>query len=626
MTLSETAASNPLASRDDAAALVQAMTAPLVSRFSPGRAFVKLGADAAHFDRRAAWFEGFARPLWALAPLHKGGFAFEHWALFAEGIRNGTNPEHTEYWQPTQNHNQRSVEMAALGFALALAPEKLWDVLDDAARANLVAWLGHIQDVGMADNNWHFFPVMAGLGLSRVGVLIDEESKKRHLDRIDEIYRNEGWYGDGPGGFIDHYNGFALHFYGLIYAAHMRDKDPERSAVYIERATKFAQSFQDWFGADGAALVQGRSLTYRFACAGFWAALAYAGVEALPWGVIRGIWARQIRWWMQKPIFDASGALTVGFGWPNYLMSEEYNSPGSPYWAFKAFLPLALPADHPFWTAEEAPLPQSAEPRMNAAAWMITRREAGDVIALMAGPPRLQMRNAADKYSKFAYSTRFGLCVESDRWMEAGFSGDNILAFSRDGLRYTARSRNIAQHAGDMCLTSHWQAIPEADVHTLQGFSGRWEIRIHRITATEPLHVLESGHAVPTRCGTRRGLSAAADAATCHAVAMQLDTTHTTALADLLSARAAFTLDAAPNTNLISPHAAVPVLGGRIPAGETLLISAIRAFYGAEGQIGHTPSADDVRALLARAGWPESMADGVAAPAAVETLPLLFVG
>ena len=33
MTLSETVASNTLASRDDAAALVQAMTAPLVNRY-----------------------------------------------------------------------------------------------------------------------------------------------------------------------------------------------------------------------------------------------------------------------------------------------------------------------------------------------------------------------------------------------------------------------------------------------------------------------------------------------------------------------------------------------------------------------------------------------------------------
>lgn len=614
---------NPIATRADAAKLLLDLTQPLLSRFSPGRAFVKLGEDAAHFNRQAAWFEGFARPLWGLAPLHAGGGHFAHWDMFREGIRNGTNPEHPEYWQPTSDHNQRSVEMAALGFALAIAPDQLWSGLDETARANLIAWLSEIQHVGMADNNWHFFPVMAGLGLERIGVAIDEESKTRHLDFIDSIYRADGWYGDGPGGYIDHYNGFAIHFYGLIYAAHRRAQDPERAATYIKRATKFAKTFREWFAADGAALVQGRSLTYRFACAGFWAALAYAGVEALPWGEIRGLWARQIRWWMQKPILDATGALTVGYAWPSYLMSEEYNSPGSPYWAFKAFLPLALPDDHPFWTAEETALETSSPPVMNQAAWMITQREAGDVIALMAGPPRLMMRNAADKYAKFAYSTRFGLCVEADRWMEGGFCGDNILAVSRNGLQFTARSRNIDQHAGDGFLTSHWQPIPEAEIHTLQGFAGGWELRLHRITATEKLWVLESGHALPTRAGTRRAMATAFGPATRHGVAMTLDTTHVSALVDLGATRTAVPIDAAPNTNLLSPHAAVPVLGTTLPPGETTLITAVRAFHGG-GTLGAPPGQGEIIALLDKAGWPTALADTLATPV-IDTLTFAFV-
>jgi len=625
MPINENLRANPLATRADAQAMLLELTEPLLSRFSPGRAFVKLGDDAAHFNRHAAWLEGFARPLWGLAPLHAGGGDFAHWELFREGIRNGTNPDHPEYWQPTTDHNQRSVEMAALGFALELAPDQLWDGLDEIACGNLVTWLGHIQNVGMADNNWHFFPVMAGLGLERIGVAIDQKSKARHLARIDEIYRDDGWYGDGPGGYIDHYNGFALHCYGLIYAAHRRVQDPERSALYIDRATKFARTFREWFGADGAALIQGRSLTYRFACSAFWAALAYANVEALPWSEIRGIWGRQVRWWMQKPIFDASGALTVGYGWPSYLMSEEYNSPGSPYWAFKAFLPLALPADHPFWTAAETPLEASSAPVMNASAWMITRREAGDVIALMAGPPRRQMRNAEDKYAKFAYSTRFGLCVESDRWIEGGFCGDNILAVSRNGLQFAVRSHNLDQHAGDGFLTTHWQPIPEADIRTLQGFAGGWELRVHRITASEPLYTLESGHALPTRCGTRGGVAAAFEPAERHGLAMMLDSHHVSAIVDVGAARSALPLDAAPNTNLISPHAAVPVLAARIPQGECVFITSVRAFHDTDGEVGLPPGQAEIRALLAKAGWPTELADGLRAPAPVDALHLEFV-
>jgi hypothetical protein len=97
-----------------------------------GNARVRLDAAAAHFDRAAADLEGFARPLWGLAPFAAGGGSFAHWDRYAEGIANGTDPEHPEYWGQVNGRDQRMVELAALGFALALAPEKLWDPLERA--------------------------------------------------------------------------------------------------------------------------------------------------------------------------------------------------------------------------------------------------------------------------------------------------------------------------------------------------------------------------------------------------------------------------------------------------------------------------------------------------------------
>ncbi|MBE3048159.1 DUF2264 domain-containing protein, partial [Candidatus Bathyarchaeota archaeon] len=38
-------------------------------------------------------------------------------------------------------------------------------------------------------------------------------------------------------------------------------------------------------------------------------------------------------------------------------MSEDYNSPQSPYWALKTLIAVALSEDNDFWTAEEAPYP-----------------------------------------------------------------------------------------------------------------------------------------------------------------------------------------------------------------------------------------------------------------------------
>ena len=72
-----------------------------------------------------------------LAPLGAGGGDFAHWHRFAEGLANGTDPAHPEYWGTVNGRDQRMVELAALGFALALVPEKIWEPLDAPARGNV---------------------------------------------------------------------------------------------------------------------------------------------------------------------------------------------------------------------------------------------------------------------------------------------------------------------------------------------------------------------------------------------------------------------------------------------------------------------------------------------------------
>ncbi|MFC0407567.1 DUF2264 domain-containing protein [Roseomonas elaeocarpi] len=593
--------SNPLRTRDDARQLLLDLNAPLRAGFSPGRAQVRLGLDSAHFDRKAEWFEGFARPLWGLAPLVAGGGHFEGWEDFREGFRNGTDPKHAEYWEEPGDHDQRSVEMAAAGFALALTPEELWTPLSPEARGNVARWLGSIQRVAMADNNWHFFPVMAGLGLQRVGEPIDEASRDRHLARLDEFYLRDGWYGDGIDGYIDHYNGFAIQFYGLIYAALAGDRDPERAARYRDRAAQFAQGFQHWFGADGATLAMGRSLTYRFATAAFWGALAYANVEALPWGVIRGLWARQIRWWMEQPITDEAGRLRIGYRWPNILMSENYNSQGSPYWAFKAFLPLALPEDHPFWQAEEAPHPVADGVTTIPGASLVVQRQGGDVFALPGGPTRTHMRGAVDKYAKFSYSTHLGPTVEAERWIEYGCCGDNILAVSPDGQDWHMRRAILGRRVGEDWIEASWRPLPEVSVETLQFFEGGWEIRLHALDTPVALQAVESGHAVPCRVGARGRLAALfAQEGGSGGTLLRAGEAYGSAILDPSGKRVSGVLDVMPNTSLMFPQAAVPVLGARLGPGTHLLASAVWA--GRAEAPGEAPSGAAVLERACRCG------------------------
>ena len=274
----------------------------------------------------------------------------------AEGLANGTDPDHPEYWGEVSVTDQRMVEMAAIGFTLRIVPHLVWDPLRRARQGNVAAYLKHVRQFDYADNNWKFFRILVDLGLEEVGVEFDRSLTEQYLEELDGFYLGDGWYRDGNVRRIDHYIPFAMHFYGLIYAK-LAKGDQARAARYRERAQLSPATSATGIDDEGGALAFGRSLTYRFACAGIWAALAFADLEALPWGEIKGLYLRHLRWWARHPIADRDGVLSVGYGYPNLLMSESYNSAGSPYWALKAFLPLALAGEPPLLAAPTRRLP-----------------------------------------------------------------------------------------------------------------------------------------------------------------------------------------------------------------------------------------------------------------------------
>lgn len=349
---------NPLRTREDVQRAVGNMFEQLVPAYAAGGARVSLGATATTYDRATAELETFARPLWGIVPLAAGGAPFTHWDLFRQGLIHGTDPHDPQYWgavgDATEQFDQRMVEMAPIGLALALVPEHIFDPLSAGEQAHVLAWLESINRHAAPPNNWQFFRVLVNLGFARVGGPVDRKAVEESLTTIESYYLSDGWYREGELGNVDFYIGWAFHFYGLIYAVLAVGTDPDRAARFRERARRFAADWEARFDASGRVVPYGRSLTYRFAADAFWGALAFAEEEALPWAEIRGLWAKHLRWWRDKPIWRADGALSIGWTYPDLLMSETYNGPGSPYWALKAFLPLALPAAHPFWSATEA--------------------------------------------------------------------------------------------------------------------------------------------------------------------------------------------------------------------------------------------------------------------------------
>lgn len=563
-----TFAGNQLATRADAQQLARDLFAPLLPAFSEGRARVRFADAAANFSFAASDLEGFARPLWGIAPLVAGGGTFEHMDHILVGLANGSNPEHPEFWGDVGHLDQRAVEMAAIGYALAIAPEHFWHALPGVAKDRLGRWLGRVQQVAVHDDNWHFFVVMVQQGLERVGLKIDRSVQRFHLDRIDEFYLGDGWYGDGPEGFVDHYNSYALHTYGLLYARMTAETDRDRADSYIERARRFAASYRYWFGDDGASVGFGRSMTYRFGMASFWAALAVADAEALPWGEIRGLWGRHLRWWLSRPIADSEGRLTVGYVGAVGAIAEQYSSPNSPYWAMKALLPLSLPESHPFWQAAEADvLPDLPATIAVPAARFVAHRASGQAIILPAGPTVESVRNAPDKYAKFAYSSRFGFSVESERWLHMGYAGDNVLATSPDGRHWRTRETVLSSRIDGQTVFTSWQPWPGCKIETTQMLFGDWELRIHRIAAEQAFETIETGYALAGMAEENAGTTTAGALATSNGAESRL--------VDLLGRREAGVRPVMPNTNIMFPQAVVPALRGGIAAGDTILATAV---------------------------------------------------
>ncbi len=563
---------NPLRTREDIQRAVRNMITPLEPHFSPGNARVKPGPQAALFSDSGAELEGFSRPLWGVAPLVAGGDSAPDLVdRYRDGFANGSDPDHPEYWGDMTTRSQKAVEMAAIGVALALAADEFWDPLDDEEQQQLAAWLSQTNDVEFPDNNWPFFRVLANLGLRSVGADHDAERMRTDLDQLEENYRRNGWYADGPGGHCDYYTAWEFHVDGLLYARLAPD-DPERADRFRKRAAAFADDFSHWFATNGAALPYGRSLTYRMAQSAFWGALPVADVkpDTLSWGQIKGLWLRNLRWWADQPIFTHGGVLSIGYGYPTVSMAETYNSPSSPYWAMKAFLPLALPPSHPFWQADEGSLPERDAERVIEPADMMILRESNDehVVALTTGHGHV---HHGDKYNKFAYSSAFGFSVASSPRGIQNRAVDSTLALSEDGEHYRVREGIEETRLSESVAYSRWKPWNDVTVDSWLVPTTPWHVRVHRVQTARPLKSVEGGFAFPKE--EREDYETSGGDGAASAVARSADAL--SGLVDPRGSRRGAIRAQDTNTNLLHPRTVVPTLETKLESGTRLLTTAV---------------------------------------------------
>ena len=182
-------------------------------------------------------------------------------------------------------------------------------------------------------------------------------------------------------------------------------------------------------------------------------------------------------------------------------MSEEYNAPGSPYWAMKTFRLLALPDDHPFWSAEAAPLPAAYTApglTLQPAAHLLLQRRPNGGVNLYA-PAEVEKNDHgqfAEKYGKFCYSTRFGFSASRSYAQLAQAAPDSMLAFEIGGQIFVRR-HSLRFEVRPDSLFSLWSPFPGITVETEIRPTPTGHIRRHKIHSEIACTAWDCGFAVP---------------------------------------------------------------------------------------------------------------------------------
>jgi hypothetical protein len=436
-------------------------------------------------------------------------------ARYAEGIAAGTRRGSPSAWPEITDCSQQMVEAAAIAIALHETRPWIWDKLDRRSQDDVRAWLGSFVGKRPHPNNWLLFQVVTEQFLAEVGGDYDQTEIERGLEAIEAWYLGDGWYTDGAGQNFDYYIGWAMHLYPLMWSRIAGESDGGRAQVYRKRLREFLGQYQYFFGADGAPVHQGRSLTYRYACAApLWLGELFGATPLQP-GQTRRLASGVVRHFTERGVPDQDGLLSLGWYAPFLPVTQTYSGPGSPYWASKAFVGLLLPPEHPAWTDTERPaLTDIADQAiaMPAPGFLLhSTRQDGIVRLLNHGsdhntprpaPPETDRATDDPHYARLAYSSCTAPGTSDPAW-RANLD-NHVAVIAADGT--PSRRIRIDRIAvdGRQASSRYVAALPgslsagsvSVSIETAVLVRGPWEIRAHLVRAPTGLTVRDGGYEI----------------------------------------------------------------------------------------------------------------------------------
>ncbi|MFI5896325.1 DUF2264 domain-containing protein [Actinoplanes sp. NPDC051513] len=505
-------------SRDDWVRLADRMLAAARRHASPGHARITFPGPVGGYGRAIDGLEGFARTflLAGFRIAGERGHGMDELAdRYAKGLATGTDPHapEGERWPRLDEHAQAKVEAASIALILDQTRPWIWDRLDESTRHRVVDYLSPaVGDDTYPRINWVWFRLVVQTFLRSVGGPWSGPEMVADLATHDSFHRADGWLADGPARAFDHYTGWALHTYPVLWArmTGAADLAASRRARDVAALDRYLADALALVGADGSPLIQGRSLAYRFAAAApFWAGIL-AGVPTHSPGALRHAADRIVRHFADRGAPDADGLLPLGWHRPWPRLAQSYSGPGSPYWASKGLLGLALPADHPVWTAPAEPLPIETgdyQRIARAPGWLITGCKEDGVVRVVNHGTDHNVEGAttgdSPLYARIGYSTATAPVLDESGWTDP--LDQSVVLIDAEGRRThrTGMTTLVLRHgvAGSASY-AHWVkadpaqpdhgagrcgiAEPAGRITVLSLVRGPWELRLARVDEPAP--------------------------------------------------------------------------------------------------------------------------------------------
>jgi len=285
---------------------------------------------------------------------------YREWARLA--IRNGCDPQSPDALNFGTNQ-QSLVDAASLALAVLRAPNQLWAKLDATTQSNLVRSLVETRKVQPSFNNWILFSAIVEALFYKLGLAWDTVRIDSALRQVQEWYKGDSLYGDGPAFHFDYCNSFVIHplLLNVLDAIKSTGRwEPMRPPIEA-RAVRYAAILERLISPEGTFPSIGRSLSYRYG------AFHHLAEMALRHQLPEGVYPAQVRCALTAVMsrvnaapgtFDKNGWLTIGFAGHQPSLGESYVSTGSLYFCAAAWLPLGLASTDEFWSAPAQPWTQ----------------------------------------------------------------------------------------------------------------------------------------------------------------------------------------------------------------------------------------------------------------------------